>query len=154
MQADNDSGSGSGSAQESGHTQGGGGGIVVDSTDGFRAAMERWVWLDAQIGKHNQALRAAREQRTAVMRPLVRYMEGAGMQKTRIKTASDGVVSYALENIQQSFTQAFVADGLTAFFVERHGEQAGRGAAADCMAYLKARRVPAQQAVLRRAPPT
>jgi len=129
---------------------------AIRTVDDFRTRMQQWVQLDAHIARSNVELRQWREQRTSLMPSLLQYMEQNQMTNTPIQTEHDGIVAYAEETVQPSFTQKFVLEGLRAYFTQKHpgtGSEAAAAAeatASECMEFMKAMRVPKRTATIKR----
>jgi len=87
----------------------------MSSQDHFVSNIQQFVALDNQCAHLQKQLKELREKRSAVETEVLKYMEGSGMEDTRIKI-SDGDLRYVVSKSQQSITLAFLKETLDHFF--------------------------------------
>ena len=109
--------------------------------------MRRWVQLDVFLAKQNQAVKEVRNERARLSPHILRYMENHNLCGSEISSENAGTIAYGTETTYTSFTQKFVSDTLLEFFENDTAKHA------ECMAFLKSKRTPTVQAVLKRTMP-
>lgn len=118
----------------------------IADAETFKRAMRRWLQLDVHLNQHAEAMRAVRDERTALQSHLLRYIEATRMQEQTFDAEANGLISYKTTTTYPSYTKKFLGDKLLTFF---EGDAGKRDA---CLQFLQEQRVPSTQATLRRTP--